>query len=286
MNVHDDARISFTKIIQKFLESPTNVNRDKLISGAESYRDAWILTMASGNRQDNIPDPKKWAPEAIAAFYSEQLSKTSTQTKYAKKLEAVRRLPNGIPVKLALQQRTIANQTTAYWTVSWRTKYSPSGTNRRFYYSSGGYWQFPASIALELINDLEEQGGLEEAYQDKRKGSEKIKLLISPEIKKKETSSYNVLCNSVMGNNEDWGSSPHIVALTDTEKDWRKVMIVNNENMNCTFRSLTKNSSYMPKKELGNKNEWWLDNAMMDANVQQMKMFRDHLREIIKDNAY
>ena len=75
MEPSNDPRNDFNKIFQKFLEAPTTQNRDQLMVAAEKYRDAWILTMASGGHQPNVPDPSNWAPEAIAQFYSEQLSK-------------------------------------------------------------------------------------------------------------------------------------------------------------------------------------------------------------------
>ncbi len=237
--------------------------------------------MASGNRHDNVPDPTNWAPEAIAKFYSEQLSKTSSSTTYSKKLEAVRSLENGLPIKLALQKRTNSREKKTYWTLSWRTKYSPSGTNRRFYYSSGQYWSCPANIALELLDDLESQGGLQEEYFDIRPGNENIETIIVPETQVTNPRLYQEQCKSIFAPNEQWGENPKVIALTDTNKDWKKVMIVNPENSHCTFRSLTKNASYMPKKGLAKTSQWWLDNAMMDASVQQMRIFHTHLRTFI-----
>ncbi len=278
-----DSRTDFNNIVQKFLEAPTNANREQLLIAAETYRDAWILTMASGNKDDNIPDPTSWAPEAIAKFYSEQLSKTSSSTTYARKLEAVRSMSNGLPVKLALQKRTNSREKKPYWTLSWRTKYSPTGTNRRFYYSSGQYWHCPARTALELLEDLNAQGGLGEEYLDIRPGNSNIKIIIDPETEITNPKLYLDQCRSIFAPNENWGSSPKVVALTDTNADWKKVMILNPQTQHCTFRSLTKNASYMPKKGLEKSNEWWLDNAMMDANVQQMRIFHKKLKSLITD---
>ena len=281
MEPSNDPRNDFNKIFRKFLEAPTTQNRDQLMVAAEKYRDAWILTMASGGHQTNVPDPSNWAPEAIAQFYSEQLSKTSSSTKYSRKLEAVRSLGNGLPIKLALQERTNLREKKTYWTVSWRTKYSPSGTNRRFYYSAGQYWHCPATVALELLEDLNQQGGLGEEYLDIRPGNANIKVIINPDTQETDPSFYHKQCRSIFAPDEYWGSSPKVVALSDTNSDWKKVMIVNNENLDCTFRSLTKNSTYMPKKGLEKSNEWWLDNAMMDANVQQMRIFHEELKKIV-----
>ncbi len=280
-NTNTDPRTQFNNIVQSFLEAPTNFNKEQLLLAAESYKDAWILTMASGNRNDNVPDPSNWAPEAIAKFYSEHLSQTSSSTIYSKKLEAVRALEDGLPIKLALQKRTNSRTKNTYWTLSWRTKYSPTGTNRRFYYSSGQYWSCPTSIALELLEDLESQGGLQEEYFDTRPGNERIKIIISPETQISDPDLYKEQCKNIFAPNEKWGEKPKVIALSDTDKDWKKVMILNHDNSYCTFRSLTKNASYMPKKDLEKSSEWWLDNAMMDASVQQMRIFHSHLKNLI-----
>jgi len=277
----DDSRTYFNSFVQKFLEIPTTENRDRLILASDKYRDEWILTMASGNRNDNVPDPRSWSPEAIAKFYSEQLSKTSTSTKYSKKLEAVRVLKNGLPIKLILQRRSSVREKNPYWTLSWRTKYTPSGTNRRFYYSSGNYWNCPAITALELFDDLEKQGGLSENYFDVRPGSSKVKILTDNKTRIEAPHLYQKQCREIFAPNENWGEFPELVILTDPNADWKKVMVLDKENLVCTFRSLTKNTSYMPKKDLAKGSKWWLDNAMMDANVQQMRIFHRKLREIL-----
>lgn len=68
---------------------------------------------------------------------------------------------------------------------------------------------------------------------------------------------------------------------SDPNDDWKKVMIVNTDTGTATFRSITKDPGYMPKKELRPGADWWLDNSMMDANVQQMKAFYSNLRDLL-----
>ena len=94
---------------------------------------------------------------------------------------------------------------------------------------------------------------------------------------------YERECARIFSTDEDWGNAPAIVVLSDTNSNWQKAMIVNTETLVCTFRSLTKDATYMPKKDLNKGNEWWLDNAMMDANVQQMRIFHSHLKKILEN---
>ena len=70
----------------------------------------------------------------------------SPTTTYDRQLE-VTPVVDGIPVKLALQERTSAEVEKPWWTLSWRTKYSPDGSNRRFYLTKDGCWTIPAAIA-------------------------------------------------------------------------------------------------------------------------------------------
>ena len=59
-------------------------------------------------------------------------------------------------------------------------------------------------------------------------------------------------------------------------------MIVNTDTDTATFRSITENPDYMPKKVLRPGGGWWLDNSMMDANVQQMMKFCTNLRDFLE----
>ncbi len=80
------------------------------------------------------------------------------------------------------------------------------------------------------------------------------------------------------GSDEDWGSNPFL------NPEVKKVMIVNTDTDTVTFRSITKHPDYMPKKVLRPGDGWWLDNSMMDANVQQMTKFHTNLRDYLESN--
>ena len=68
-------------------------------------------------------------------------------TTYDRELE-VARVVDGLSVKLALQERTSATADRPWWTLSWRTQYSPDGSNRRFYITKDGCWTIPARASL------------------------------------------------------------------------------------------------------------------------------------------
>lgn len=82
----------------------------------------------------------------------------------------------------------------------------------------------------------------------------------------------------VFAEEEDWGKNPYFVIVSDPNDNWRKVLIANQETGIVTFRSITQDDSYMPKKVLRQESPWYPDNSMMDASVQQMRVFREKLR--------
>lgn len=83
------------------------------------------------------------------------------------------------------------------------------------------------------------------------------------------------------GSEEDWGSDPFFVVNSDPNDNWKKVLIVNTDSGATTFRSITEDPCYRPKKVLRPGGDWWLDNSMMDANVQQVKAFYSNLRDLL-----
>lgn len=241
--------------LEVYLKAPTGDNREKLIHAADEYREAWIIAQASGG-----VDPK-----------SKYKNRTPTTT-YDRQKE-VMRVVDGIPVKLALQERTSARWDKPWWTLSWRTKYAPNGSNRRFYLTKDGCWTIPASIALEMIEEMQTLGGLDEQYLDHR-GKPTFETLVSAEMTDAQKSDA---LKSITGPDEDWGADPFFVINRDPNDKWKKVLIVNTDSDTATFRSITEDPDYMPRKVLRPDVDWWLDNSMMDANVQQMRVFHLHL---------
>lgn len=199
-------------------------------------------------------------------------------TSYSRAMETTRMI-DGIPVKLVLQKRRSRNETvdTAWWVLSWRTRYSLNGTNRRFYSIKDGFWIIPAAKALEMIEELESRGALGQEYFDHRAGficNTFVSTEMTPAEKKRKFASFT-------HPEEDWGLDPYFVVNSDPNDDWKKVLIVNTETGVATFRSITKDLDYMLKKVLRPGADWWLDNSMMDANVQQVKAFYSNLRDLL-----
>ena len=77
--------------VDAYVEAPMGDNREKLIDAADEYREAWILAQAS----------------AAGAVRTKAKNRMPTTT-YDRQLE-VMRVIDGIPVKLALQERTSAS---------------------------------------------------------------------------------------------------------------------------------------------------------------------------------
>ena len=245
--------------VDAYVEAPTGDNREKLIDAADEYREAWILAQASG-------------AGAVRTKAKNRMSKTT----YDRQLE-VMRVIDGIPVKLALQERMSASVEKPWWTLSWRTKYSPDGSNRRFYLTKDGCWTVPAAIALEMVDEMEGLGGLDEEYFDQRRRPS-FETLVSSEMSDAEKADA---LEGITGPDEDWGAAPFFVINFDPNDKWKKVLIINTDNDVATFRSITEDPDYMPRKVLRPDADWWLDNSMMDANVQQMRAFHLQLRNYL-----
>ena len=249
---------SLRNTLNAYIKAPTEKNRVELVAAMEEYKDLWITAHASGGTSK----PGNRTPP----------------TSYSRAMKAVREI-DGIEVALALQERTSSADATSWWVLSWRTKYSPNGTNRRFYSTKNGIWTIPATEALEMMEEMESRGAMGQKYLDRRAGSDDCDTRVStkmiPEEKEHELAIFT-------NPEEDWGSDPFFVVNSDPNDNWKKVLIVNTETGVATFRSITKNPDYMPKKELRPGADWWLDNSMMDANVQQTKAFYSNLRDLLR----
>ena len=248
---------SLRNAVNAYIKAPTEENRAKLVAAMEEYKELWITTRASGGTSKS--------------------GNRTPSTSYSQEMKATREI-DGIAVKLMLQKRTSATTSTSWWVLSWRTKYSPNGTNRRFYSTKDGFWTIPAVKALEMMEEMKSMGALGQEYLDSRCPGFVCSTLVStkmtPEEKEHELAIFT-------NPEEDWGSDPFFVVNSDPNKNWKKLLIVNTETGAATFRSMTKNPDYMPKKILRPGAEWWLDNSMMDANVQQVEAFYSNLRDLL-----
>lgn len=245
--------------VNDYIEAPTQGNREKLMLAAEEYRESWILEQATSVRTPMAP-PRKHR---------------SGGTTYDREIEVTRKIGD-IPVKLDLQERNTAKEGT-WWTLSWRTKYSPGGSNRRFYVTQEGCWTIPAALALEMMREMEALGGLDSRYFSTR-GAWEVNTLVSNKMSREQRVKA---LESITGTDEDWGHDPFFVIVGDYNSRWQKVMIVNTQTNVATFRSITTDPEYMPKKVLRPDSGWWLDNSMMDADVQQTREFYAYLKEYL-----
>lgn len=248
------------KAIDAYIQAPTGANKEKLVSAADEYRERWILA----HLPDDPAIPKAKAPQRAAS------------TTYDRHFD-VTRIVDGIPVTLALQQRNKSSTGTSLWALSWRTKYSADGPNRRFYLTSDGYWTVPAPVALEMIEEMAALGGLDEEYFDTRKRPD-FESIVSLNMSATERAKA---LTTVTGPDEDWGPDPFFVICYDPHADWKKVLIIDTRTNAATFRSITEKADYMPRKVLRPGAGWWLDNSMMDANVQQLRIFHSALKHYL-----
>ncbi len=189
-----------------------------------------------------------------------------------------------LPIYLRLHRRNDVPPT-PWPCISWRTRYATAPhQNRRFYRAhEDGHWTIPASLALDMLEEAEEEGMLDERYRDSqfRHGgdnntvicSHQFDLQVDYEIKKGEIS-------TITAENEEgaWGDDPIFIVVEVPDRTWRKIMIVDSKIGNCTFRSTTRNCDYTPVIVEGMCSPWRMDNAMQDASVAMMRQFLQVLR--------
>ena len=207
--------------------------------------------------------------------------------KYTKldKDDVIRRYRD-LPIHLRLHRRN--DVPPEPWAcMSWRTRYSTAPTqNRRFYYTNAnGYWAIPTSLALEMLDEAEEKGMLDEKYCDRqiRHGGDNNSVIVSHDfnlqvnyaIRKREIDNI-----TAQGEEETWGDDPIFVVVEVPDGTWRKIMIVNPETKDCTFRSTTTSVDYKPVILEGMRCPWRMDNAMQDASTATMRLFLQVLREL------
>jgi hypothetical protein len=209
----------------------------------------------------------------MATLEKQARRKKGPQTTTYKRILQVKEIVDGFPVTLALQKRTAQKVEHPWYTLSWRTRYSPGGSNRRFYMTKNGCWTIPIGTALNMIRQMKALGGLDENYFDIRRRP-CFTTLVSTELAAgRRVAEYE----NLTAPDEDWGEDPFFVVAFDPHESWKKAVIVHPQTGVATFRSITSDPSYSPKKVLRPGEGWWLDNSMMDANVQQMLEFSKHL---------
>ena len=139
---------SLRNAVNAYIKTPTEKNRAKLAAAMEEYKELWITARVSGGTSKS--------------------GNRTASTSYSQEMKATREI-DGIAVALALQKRTTKETDgSSWWVLSWRTKYSPNGTNRRFYFTKNGIWTIPATEALEMMEELESRGAMGQKYLDRR----------------------------------------------------------------------------------------------------------------------
>lgn len=236
--------------LKAFLAAPTAEKLQALNSAAERYRELWIES-----RSHDAPAPVADSP-------------AEESTRYKRIMAVHGKQPDGTELTLALQSRTSRREQRTWYVVSWRSRLSPGGHNRRFYLTAGSAWSMPADLALQMLKSLEAKDGLNERYIDKER---------RPDFKV----SIDLSLTDLTMEGETWGPRTRTVVLTDPQIQWRKVMLFDPDARIVTFRSLTKDTSYMPRTDLRPACEWFLDNSMQDSNIQQTRVFLQALQTFL-----
>ncbi len=259
--MRDTALDTLNETFARYVETPTKQEQDALMGAVENYREKWIEARAVQGLK----------PKSHAAKSSE------AHSRYKRILSVQGKQPDGTELTLALQSRTKTRLGHTLFVVSWRSRLGPGGPNRRFYVSNDEPWSMSASLALDMLEELEGSGGLDEKYfdLDRRPDFDVIssQLAIDPE--------RSVILEEITMLGESWGESPFFTVLKDPNGDWRKIMLVNRKTGQATFRSTTTDTTYMPRKTLRPGAEFFLDNSMQDTNVQQAQIFLAELRKIV-----
>ena len=258
--MYDAALETLSQAFDRYVESPTQQEQDALMSAAADYREKWIEARA-------VQEPKLKARSAKSQ---------NATTRYKRIISAQGTQPDGTELVLALQSRTKHRLGLTWYVVSWRSRLNPGGPNRKFYFTYDKAWSMSASLALEMLEELEGSGGLDEQYFDDRRPN--FNVISSHDVTDAERS---VLLEEITMSEESWGEDPFVVVLNDPNEDWRKILIVNRMTGQATFRSTTKDTSYKLRKTLRDGSEWYLDNSMQDVNVQQARVFLEQLRKIV-----
>ena len=186
----------------------------------------------------------------------------------------------GIPVNIFLRERTDLLPV-PFYCLSWRTRYPGSTQNRRFYsLRDRGFWTIPVSIALSLLEEAEDEGLLDEQYDDPQIRHHGINNTVIDSRVLGGTERRSIFDSITADYGElDWGHEPIFKIVQVPDETWRKIMIVDSKREICTFRSTTTDRSYGQKIILP-RSHWILDNAMQDASAEMMRMFLSVLREI------
>lgn len=253
--VDDRIEESLQLAMDAYVAAPTLANHQQLIDLAETYREQWIEARAGG-------PPAQGKRRAVG--------KTSGRIRPR---HEVTQFVYEIPVMLALHERRFPDEDDPRWMLGWRTRYSPRGPTRRYYWTKNGCWKIPAKIALDMIELMEGRGGLSAEFDDHKVGGP-VDAAVSLQLTQAEKQS---VLDEVTAPDEDWGPDPFFVVTSHRDNAWKKALLINPRDNSATFRSITSDPRCTPKKALREGTGWWLDNAMPDVSVQDMRVFYEFL---------
>ncbi|MFV8817123.1 hypothetical protein [Haliea sp. E17] len=136
----------------------------------------------------------------------------------------------------------------------------------------------PAIIARDMLLEMDSLGGFDEQYFDLRR---RPNFAVTNSTDLGHVRRDYVL-EEITAEEENWGDSPQFLVCSDPSSYWKKVMLVDTNRQMVMFRSITLDPLYKPKKTIRNGADWWLDNSMIDANVQQMGAMSDALETFLR----
>lgn len=186
---------------------------------------------------------------------------------------------SGVPVRLQLQQRVDVPPCELF-TMSWRTTYPGSASNRRFYFVKGAVWTVAAEAARALLERADAAGLLAPMYDDSyvRFGGGEPSFITSTTLPR---ASFLGMWREItrQGYEIDWGDDPLFLVAEEPGERWRKVLIVDTTRTIVTFRSCTTEAGYALKLRNPSSATWYMDNSMQDAGTAITRRFLELMRQ-------
>lgn len=177
---------------------------------------------------------------------------------------------NGVEVSLVSHTRSTSTE--SWTTFSWRSRLSPGGPNRRFYMHQGEPWSISSSVALSMLNELNDE---HPCYSDPQPTVRPEVLFSRSMTADMRSSVWSEICLP----EDRWAHEVEFVVMQDPLRRnlWRKVGIFDRSSGRVTFRSTTLDSTYSPRKTIPTWQNWYLDNSMLDCGGREMGVFLDLL---------
>lgn len=179
---------------------------------------------------------------------------------------------NDIEVSLVSHARS--NSTESWTAFSWRTRLSPRGSNRRFYMYQGEPWSISASVALDMLQELNDQHPLSSDPAPTVRPEILFSESMTPDMRRK-------IWAEICLPEDRWSQDAEFVLTQDPFRRnlWRKIGIVDRSSGRATFRSTTRDGAHAQRKMIPSWRDWYLDNSMLDGGGREMGVFLDLLSD-------